>query len=243
MPAAQGLFHRAVAQSGSAVTSMTAARGDAARGRVDVAARPENVAARGASEAAGRTGARGDAAARAAGRGGFVTSPVVDGASLPRDVFNPAATPLSATIPLLIGSTETEVTWSPNTDYAEPPDAAALRDRVARNLRVDAGARADAGRRLPRRPAAREPARSRADHRNRRLAIPHRGRIYKRSARARRRCTAPGIHVPLPVVLAGQRRTAAGDALHGHPVRLRQRRQQPVDRRRRAPIGSRLPTG
>ena len=73
----------------------------------------------------------------AGGRGGFATSPVVDGTSLPRDVFSPAATPLSAAIPLLIGSTETEVTWSVNTDYTAPADAAALRDRIKRTLRVD----------------------------------------------------------------------------------------------------------
>jgi para-nitrobenzyl esterase len=72
------------------------------------------------------------------GRGGFATSPVVDGASLPRDVFNPAATPLSAAIPLLIGSTETEVTWSVNTDYTPPVDIAALRERIMRALRLDA---------------------------------------------------------------------------------------------------------
>ena len=53
--------------------------------------------------------------------------------SLPHDVFDPAATPLSATIPLLIGSTETEVTWSVNTDYTPPADDAALRARIARD--------------------------------------------------------------------------------------------------------------
>jgi para-nitrobenzyl esterase len=71
------------------------------------------------------------------GRGGFATSPVVDGTSLPHDVFSPAATPLSAAIPLLIGSTETEVTWNVNADYAAPADIAALRARIARSLRVD----------------------------------------------------------------------------------------------------------
>src|SRR6185295_18268808 len=38
---------------------------------------------------------------------------------------------------LLIGSTETEVTWSVNTDYTAPADAAALRTRIMRTLRVD----------------------------------------------------------------------------------------------------------
>src|SRR5262245_31839563 len=69
------------------------------------------------------------------GGGGFAASPVVDGKSLPRDVFSPAATTLSLDLPLLIGSTETEVTWNVNTDYTVPPDAAALRERVKRSLR------------------------------------------------------------------------------------------------------------
>ena len=131
MPAAQGLFHRAIAQSGSAVTSMPAAtatqNAEALMARLglkptqadDLQKLPvEQVLA--AMQAPG------------GGRGGFATSPVVDGVSLPHDVFSPAATPLSGSIPLLIGSTETEVTWSVNTDYTAPADAAALRTRMAR---------------------------------------------------------------------------------------------------------------
>jgi len=136
MPAAQGLFHRAIAQSGSAVTSM-----------------PASTATQNAEALMSRLGLKPNQAdelqkmpveqvlaamqAPGGGRGGFATSPVVDGASLPHDVFNPAATPLSASIPLLIGSTETEVTWSVNTDYTAPADAAALRTRIMRTLRVD----------------------------------------------------------------------------------------------------------
>jgi para-nitrobenzyl esterase len=62
---------------------------------------------------------------------------VVDGKSLPHDVFRPTASTLSADIPLLIGSTETEVTWNVNTDYTPPADEAALRERVKRALRSD----------------------------------------------------------------------------------------------------------
>jgi para-nitrobenzyl esterase len=72
---------------------------------------------------------------RGPGGGGFAASPVVDGKSLPRDVFSPDATPLSASVPLLIGSTETEVTWNVNTDYTPPADDAALRERIKRTLR------------------------------------------------------------------------------------------------------------
>ena len=136
MPAAQGLFHRAIAQSGSAVTSMPAAtatqNAEALMSRLGLKPHQadelqklpvDQVLAAMASSSGGR--------------GGFATSPVVDGASLPHDVFNPAATPLSAAIPLLIGSTETEVTWSVNTDYTAPVDAAALCDRITRTLRTD----------------------------------------------------------------------------------------------------------
>ncbi len=136
MPAAQGLFHRAIAQSGSAVTSMPAAsatqNADALISRLGLKRHQLDELQRLPVEQV-------LAAMQApAGSRGFTTSPVVDGTSLPHDVFNPAATPLSASIPLLIGSTETEVTWSVNADYNVPADAAALRDRIMRTLRLDA---------------------------------------------------------------------------------------------------------
>jgi para-nitrobenzyl esterase len=143
MPAAQGLFHRAIAQSGSAVTSMPATtasqNAEALMSRLELKPNQadalqqlpiEQVMA--AMQPVGGRGGRGGT-----GGGGFQTSPVVDGRSLPHDVFNPAATALSATIPLLIGSTETEVTWGVNTDYRAPADEAALRERVKRALRTD----------------------------------------------------------------------------------------------------------
>src|SRR5439155_4871465 len=117
MPAAQGLFHRAVAQSGSAVTSM-----------------PASVATENASAFMARLGLKpnqvddlqklpmADLIAALQAPRGFAASPVVDGTSLPHDVFNPIATAISANVPLLIGSTETEVTWNVNTDYTEPAD-------------------------------------------------------------------------------------------------------------------------
>jgi para-nitrobenzyl esterase len=85
-------------------------------------------------------------AAPGGGRGGgFATSPVVDGTSLPHDVFTPAATPLSANVPLLIGSTETEITWNVNTDYTEPADEGALIARLTHTVR---GTDEDKARRL-----------------------------------------------------------------------------------------------
>jgi para-nitrobenzyl esterase len=147
MPAAQGLFHRAVAQSGAAVTSMPAQvatqNAEAFMARLGLRGRQVDelqnlpmeqligaLGGRGASAGAGQAGGRGP------GGGGFAASPVVDGRSLPHDVFNPTASMLSASIPLLIGSTETEVTWNVNTDYTTA-DEAGLRDRVKRTLGTD----------------------------------------------------------------------------------------------------------
>jgi len=137
MPAAQGLFHHAIAQSGSAVTSM-----------------PASAATRSAEALMARLGLKPnqvdelqklpmqqllDALAPPNGRGrgpggGFNAAPVVDGTSLPHNVFDPTATTLSQDVPLLIGSTETEVTWNVSTDYTPLADDAALRERLKRTL-------------------------------------------------------------------------------------------------------------
>jgi carboxylesterase type B len=168
--------------------------------------------------------ARGDRGA--AGGGGFAASPVVDGTSLPHDVFSPTATPLSAAIPLLIGSNETEVTWSVNTDYTPPADDAALRERVKRALRIDeAHAESVATTYRSGRPEG-EPSGSRADHRDRRVGLPDRHR-HASGAEGGGGWSAR-LHVPFPVVFAGQRRTPPGDALHGHSVRVQHRRREPV---------------
>lgn len=135
MPAAQGLFHRAAAQSGSAVTSMpapTATRNaEAFLARLGV--KPAEL-----DKIATLPLAQLIDAVQPGNGGGFAAAPVVDGASLPHDVFNPEATALSSTIPLLIGSTETEVTWSLGTDYTSPADVEALHARVQKSLRTDA---------------------------------------------------------------------------------------------------------
>src|SRR5262245_5149332 len=155
MPAAQGLFHRAIAQSGSAVTSLAAGaasqsaealmsrlglKGNQAEDlqKIPVQQLLDALAPRTGGGEAGQAGGRG----RGAG-GGFIAAPVVDGTSLPHHVFDPAATTMSQDVPLLIGSTETEVTWNVNTDDTVPPDAAALRERVKRTLRGVDDARVD----------------------------------------------------------------------------------------------------
>jgi para-nitrobenzyl esterase len=152
MPAAQGLFHRAIAQSGSAVTSMPASvateNADAFMARLGLTSGQveelqklpmEQLLGALAPRAGGGAGRAADAGRGRSGPGaGFNAAPVVDGKSLPHNVFDPAATTISENVPLLIGSTETEVTWNVNTDYTIPADDAALRDRIRRTLRTDA---------------------------------------------------------------------------------------------------------
>src|SRR5438105_532806 len=156
MPAAQGLFHRAVAQSGSAVTSMPASAAtesaEAFMSRLGLKATQveelqklpmEQLLAALAPRSGRGDGGRAQGRGRGSGAGGFNAAPVVDGKSLPHHVFDPAATTISQNVPLLIGSTETEVTWNVNTDCTPPADDAALRERVKRTLRITDDARAD----------------------------------------------------------------------------------------------------
>ena len=145
MPAAQGLFHRAIAQSGSAVTSMPASAATESAealmsrlglkgSQVDELQKLPMQQLLDAIPAPNRGGERGGRGRGGPGAG-FNAAPVVDDKSLPRNVFDPTATDISANVPLLIGSTETEVTWNVNTDYTPPVDDAALRERIRKTLR------------------------------------------------------------------------------------------------------------
>ena len=108
MPAAKGLFHKAIVQSGPSLRAVPRERAAEAAGRAlaHLGVAPSglqsvSVAALLAAFAAAREGARG--VLRQFG-------PVVDGESLPSDPFEPAAPALAAGIPMLIGATSEEVT-------------------------------------------------------------------------------------------------------------------------------------
>jgi para-nitrobenzyl esterase len=131
MPAAKGLFHRAIAMSGSLVKGV-----------------PRDRASKGAEAFMAKLGLKPNqvdelqkmpqAQLLQAMRGvpGLQLSPVTDGRTLPADPFDPVASAISANVPLMIGSTETEVTWSVNTNY-DPLDDGALRARVKESLKAD----------------------------------------------------------------------------------------------------------
>jgi len=133
---AKGLFHRAIAQSGSEVKGVS--RSDASDTAMLILARCglkanqidelQKIPMEQLAEAT--------IAPRKPGEPPLRLAPVVDGRIIPADPFDPVATEISANIPLMIGSTETEVTWFTNQNY-DPLDEAGLRGRVKETLRVD----------------------------------------------------------------------------------------------------------
>lgn len=122
MPSAQGLFHKAIVQSGSNPVGVK--KEDAIKAAETFMAKVgaktfEDLQAMSMEqllEANNTTQ-------------GLRTSPVVDGVTLPVDPFSPTAPAISANIPLLTGTTETEVTFFPNTPL-DPIDNAQLLARV-----------------------------------------------------------------------------------------------------------------
>ncbi len=142
MPAARGLFHRAIAESGAALTSTPKAQ--AIRTTEQVLQRlnitPDQldqlqkvpveqlIAAMRPAPGAPATGP---------GSGGLNFGPVVDGTSLPTNPFDPAAPAAAASVPFLTGTTATEVTFFTPDAQLRPIDDATLLTRVKELLRVD----------------------------------------------------------------------------------------------------------
>jgi para-nitrobenzyl esterase len=126
MPAAKGLFHKAIVESGSTLKQMTR---DEAQKTTDKVAAQLGLQPTQAAELQQVPLARLLAAMGPGARFG----PVVDAHSLPRDPFDPDAPDVSADVPMIIGTTETEGS------YFAPPellslDEAAVRARLKERL-------------------------------------------------------------------------------------------------------------
>jgi para-nitrobenzyl esterase len=136
MPSAKGLFHRAIAQSGSTLRGETR----------------EN-ATRNAEEFLSRLGLKPNqldelqkkrwqdiqqAFFARPGIRGLGGGPVVDGTSLPRDPWFPGAPETSADVPLMQGSVETEDAWTEPVPPLEMPEAEMM-TRVMRIAGNDEG--------------------------------------------------------------------------------------------------------
>ncbi len=110
MPAAAGLFHRAITQSGFAI------RANAPEQATEIARlvlntlelKPDQIA-----ELQALPADRFVAVLEARPELTFALGPVVDGDTLPAGPFDPSAPALSADVPILLGSTETEIVFLP----------------------------------------------------------------------------------------------------------------------------------
>jgi para-nitrobenzyl esterase len=136
MPAAKGLFHRAAIQSGANLRSVTR---DAANASTKALLDRLQVPADRIDTLQTMPTARildAIAAARGGGPGPggpMNFAPVMDGSILPTHPFDPVASPVSATVPLLVGCTAHEQTLFALTDEgAFNLDDAGLRNRVER---------------------------------------------------------------------------------------------------------------
>jgi para-nitrobenzyl esterase len=109
-PAAKGLFHRAIVQSGAALTGLTkdvaAERANKFLGLLKIA--PADVAR--IQDIPWTKIVDAMVAGAKSGLPPTSFSPVVDGRTLPRDPFVPDAPEISAQVPLMIGNTATETT-------------------------------------------------------------------------------------------------------------------------------------
>lgn len=130
MPAAKGLFHKAIVQSGAAVRGV--ARDAASKSAQDFLARL-GLTTKQLNQLQSIPAERLLAATEGGGQP-LNLAPVVDGRTLPVDPFDPVAPAQSANIPLLIGTTETEVTFFPN-QILDPIDDATLHARVKQLVR------------------------------------------------------------------------------------------------------------
>ena len=130
MPSAKGLFHRAIAQSGAQLRGAT--RENATRAAEQFLARlrlHKNQVDQLQQMPWQRLQ---EAFLGGPNIQGLGNGPVVDGTSLPRDQWSPDAPALSADVPLMIGSTETEDAWSD----PPPPLEMSEEEMMTRVLRI-----------------------------------------------------------------------------------------------------------
>ena len=124
MPAAKGLFHRAIVMSGSQNTGVSPSDATAATEKFMASTGVKSV------DELQRMPMEQLRAAAAS----FNLQPVLDGRTLPAHPYEPVATPLSADVPLMIGTVEHESTFTRGTPL-DPIDDATLRKLVKDDTR------------------------------------------------------------------------------------------------------------
>jgi para-nitrobenzyl esterase len=135
MPAAKGLFRRAIVESAAAIKGVSRSEANETAETIlkKMSLTPDRAAELRDIPAAQLVALLSPGAA---GTPGLRLGPVVDGRTLPTDPFDPVAPEISANVPLIIGSNETEVTFLRSTKY-DPLNDAALHQRVQQTMRID----------------------------------------------------------------------------------------------------------
>jgi para-nitrobenzyl esterase len=141
MPAAKGLFHRAIAQSGAALTGIPKAQAlrttESLLQRLNLTKdQLDRLQTMPTDQLLAAIAPRGGREAGPAGAG-LNFGPVVDGTTLTHDPFAPGAPAESASVPFLTGTTATEVTFFTPSSQLGPIDDATLKTRVKALLNVD----------------------------------------------------------------------------------------------------------
>ena len=139
MPAARGLFKRAIVQSGAAVKGISR---DAATQNAEHFLARLNLKPNQLEQLQNIPWQQLLQATEPSSGPPINFGPVVDGHSLPADPFDPVAPALSASVPLLIGTVETEVTFFPGQPL-DPIDDATLHARVKQMLKSASDADVD----------------------------------------------------------------------------------------------------
>ncbi len=197
MPAARGLFHRAIAESGASVTATP--RAQAAKTTELVLQRlkitPDQLD-RLQTMPLAQLIALLDPAAGTAPGGALNFAPVVDGKALPANPFDPAAPAMSASVPFLTGTTATEMTFFAPDERLRPIDDGELRTRVKALLKVERRGRRPADRAVSQGTAGPRQHRSLPAHGDRCQLLPP-GR--RDAVGAEDGAGRAGLHVPLRV--------------------------------------------
>jgi para-nitrobenzyl esterase len=136
VPSAKGLFHRAIAMSGSAFRG--ANRQNATKATEEFLARL-GLKSNQLDELQKMPWRQlREAFEKRPGIQGLATGPVVDGKSLPTDQWSPNAPEVSATVPFMQGSVETEDAWTEPVPPLDMPEEEML-TRVRKIVRSDEG--------------------------------------------------------------------------------------------------------
>jgi para-nitrobenzyl esterase len=127
MPAAQGKFHRGIIMSGSTLEVETAANATETTERF--------IAGTGVRDVDALQRMPWEQLNAEAERLTFRMGPTVDGTGLPAQPYSPEAPTISAQVPLIIGTTEFEANFFPDTPL-DPIDAATLKELVETETRL-----------------------------------------------------------------------------------------------------------